>query len=656
MGDGKIDKPAAPKPATPPDLSALGRVKQLLQELRKGPKADPGVVKSLEAQVEALDVGELVQLEKDLPKALSRDEVARYGIDLRNLLRFATKNKSQYKADPKFIMPIPERTKGLSKTVITDLGDKDKARKPGGAPRGKVTLKTFEDGAFDLLFDTADKTDDVFWLQFNWRMLEAYYPGQTQPLAFQRRNTRPGRAYLYTTRRESPRWTVDGGDKAGPFYEGETTAKRTNTSLRIFDLPTPNESFADKLFDTAKPPTNCVSTFHAETYLVWRRKVLYRADLELSWKIPAKGKVEKPVWKAPVGSKTAQVRAGPRGALALQFPGWDYFPGPRIDEPVPMDDLEPLDLVEVRASAWPKAPLDRLKEAAKLAEANLIVDVDDSNGFIHVAENTVVPGLVLDLKISTGDAAGITGYVSQGDSKQVPSLPLERIKPPPGVIMQMGSLAFTDARKATDREREFTLSVLRHEMAHAASNRTSIGWLLAWRDQLTNLDFQKWLDSTLKRGKRKGSEYERALTFIGTHANHATEAFARTEGIVTSLPFLGPLMALKDLAQEANWPAYLFELQGLLKQIPTVDTFLSKAVRVGVDARLQWCLCKVLDDPQRANFKAWTDFLINLDKLTPTPGAEAGAVKLLSAGFKAQRNFLVALRKLVDTCPKPAKP
>ena len=58
----------------------------------------------------------------------------------------------------------------------------------------------------------------------------------------------------------------------------------------------------------------------------------------------------------------------------------------------------------------------------------------------------------------------------------------------------------------------------------------------------------------------------------------------------------------------------------------------------------------------RANFKTWTDFLINLDKLTPTPGAEAGAVKLLSAGFKAQRNFLVALRKLVDTCPKPAKP
>lgn len=97
MGDGKIDKPAAPKPAAPPNLSALGRVKQLLQELRKGPKADPGVVKSLEAQVEALDVGELVQLEKDLPKALSRDEVARYGIDLRNLFRFATKNKSQYK-------------------------------------------------------------------------------------------------------------------------------------------------------------------------------------------------------------------------------------------------------------------------------------------------------------------------------------------------------------------------------------------------------------------------------------------------------------------------------------------------------------------------------------------------------------------------------
>jgi predicted MPP superfamily phosphohydrolase len=106
-----------------------------------------------------------------------------------------------------------------------------------------------------------------------------------------------------------------------------------------------------------------------------------------------------------------EIRAGPRAALALQFPAWDYFPGPRIGDPVPMDDLEPLSMAEVKASTWPKAPLDRLKEAAKLTDANLIVDVDDTGGFIHVEQNVLVPGLVLDLKISTGDAAGITGYL-----------------------------------------------------------------------------------------------------------------------------------------------------------------------------------------------------------------------------------------------------
>lgn len=660
MGDGKIEKPAVPKPPavpTPPDMSPMGRVKQLLQERRKGPKADPKSVKVLEGQIEVLGIGDLVQLEKDLTKGLSKDEIGKYGVDLRNLFRFAVKNKAQYKANPAWLIPIVERPKkDAPKTVVsTDLQEKDKTKK-GSEDKlnGKVTLKTFEDGGFELLFDGVDTTD-VFWLQFNWRMLEAYYAGQTKPVALQRRNTRPGRAYLYTSKREAPRWTVDGGDKTGPFYEGETTAKRTNTTLRITDKPTPNEDLADELFDAAKPPTKCVSTFHAETYLVRRREVIYRADLELSWEIPAKRKVNQAVWKTPEARKTEEIRAGPRAALALQFSEWDYFPGPRIGDPVPMDDFEALSIPEVKGSKWPQTPLDRLKEAAKLTDANLIVDVDDTGGFIHVEENIFVRGLVLNLKISTGDAAGITGYLPKGAGHQLPGLPLDRFEPPPDVIMLMGSLAFSDAGKITDRKQEFTLSVLRHEMAHAASDRTSIGWLLGWRDQLAELNFEKWLNTTLNNGKRKGAEYERALTAIGTHSLHATEAFARVEGIVTSLPFLGPLMPLKDLAQESNWPAYLFELQGLLKQIPTVDQVLSKAVRSGVDARLQWCLCTVLDDAQRKIFKDWTDFLINLDKLSPAPGAESSAVKILNAGFKAQRDFLVALRKLVDRCPKKAK-
>ena len=657
MGDGKIKKPVAP---TPPDMSPMGRVKQLLQELRKGPKSDPKTIKTLEGQIHALSVGELVQLEKDLTKVLSKDEIAKYGIDLRNLFRFAVKNKAQYKANTASLMPIVERAStDLPKAVITTELIEEKDKKKKGIEdklQGKVTLKTYPDGGFDFLFDGLDTTD-VFWLQFNWRMLAAVYTDPKNPVSVQRRNSRPGRAYLYTTKRETPRWTVDGGDKTGPFYEGETTAKRTATTLRITDLPTPNAEFADELFDSPKPPTKCVSTFHAETYLVRGRQVVYRADLELSWDIPAKRKVDKPAWTKPVVQKVTEIRAGPRSALALQFPAWDYFPGPRIGDPVPMDDLEPLSMAKVKASTWPKAPLDVLKEAAKLTDANLIVDVDDTGGFIHVEQNVLVPGLVLDLKISTGDAAGITGYLPpvKSPTKQHAALLLDRFDPPPNVIMLMGSLAFTDKSQKIDREQAFTLSVLRHEMAHAASNRTSIGWLLAWRDQLAEMDFEKWLKARLAGGKKKGAEYERALTDIGTHSLHATEAFARVEGIVTSLPFLGPLMPLAKLAKEGNWPAYLFELQGLLKQIPTVDKILSKAVRSGVDARLKWCICNALDDAQRQIFKDWTDFLIKLDQLTPAPGDETDAVRILNAGFKAQRDFLKALRTMADTCPKKAK-
>ena len=654
MGNGKIKEPKPPKapkppqaptpPAKPADTSPIAKVKQLLSELRKSKKADPTKVQQLEAQIEALSAADLTDLEKRLMDDLDRADLKNFGRRLRNLYRFSRRNKQKYETTD--VEPI-------GSVKVPDPKPQDAVKV--GSDAGSVVLTTHSNGAYILEF--LGETTDVYWVQFIWRMIECKTANGT--VAVQKRITRGGRVYLYTSNAKTPRWTTDGKDPKAPFYEGKTPAKRTSGSLKIADLPTPNEMDADYLFDGPNPPTNCVSTFHAETYLVRRMEVLYRADVEITWQIPAKGKagsVAMPVAKGQaVSGEKAVLRAGPRAALALQFPEWDYFASEPIGEPVPMDEFEPLSKSKVNGTTWPTSGnmFDRLKVAADLTNVKLIRDVIEhpDTQQLTVHDKALGPGLVFMPAISSdGESAGITGYVVPGAAKQLPALPLDRFGPLPDVAMLMGSLAFTDLPQKNERDKVFTLSVLRHEMSHAASNRTSIGWLIKWRDELTKDGFETWL------GKQRidGADFERALTFIGTHAKHATEALARTEGIVTLLPFLTQDPKLEDLEKEAQWPALLFELKGLLKQLPTVRILQNDtAVLKRIEARLKWCFCEVLDEAQRKRFIDWADYLSKVHELQPPTDKLKPAVTLLQLAFKNERKYIESMRKLANSCPKP---
>src|SRR5262249_28752899 len=124
-------------------------------------------------------------------------------------------------------------------------------------------------------------------------------------------------------------------------------------------------------------PDTVVVHFYASTYLIEGMDVHYRADIHLRWAFTSKetppAEVVFSTW-APAH----ELESAHRTCLALQYPDFDYLPGPSISVPQLMDEF---DLVrDLKPTGWSssmKDNLDRYKEIAVLARAELIDDVPE---------------------------------------------------------------------------------------------------------------------------------------------------------------------------------------------------------------------------------------------------------------------------------------
>ncbi len=632
MSNGQITPiyaPQAPSPPAPPPppISGYGDPKTAVRKLVTYMKEK----KSLDLDLlPLLPLSVLEAIEQALLEELDQDELKKFGYKLRRIIRFVLAKNAGLLAvkSHRGFSPSPGRKQVLN------------------LPAGKVTLSTGvklnypgrgSNEGYTISFD--HPADNIHWLQFIWRNITAVSQagGNTREMPIKMRLDHAGRVFLLTSDVSMPRWTTDGGKPGTPFYEENTASNRLDNELTIGDDPSPMETSVAPLFKSVSPPAKCISKFHAAAYLIKDMEVLYRADVELVWTITDK-RVGPAGWIA-YARPASELDAAHRAALAMQFPKFDYFPGPPIGAPVPRDNYDPVSVLDPLVTGWVlgRKPLERYETAAVIAKANLIEDVVDEPK-IKINETDLDQGLNYKPSLS---APGETGYVDVDGKYSNPKLPTERFRPLPKVASILGDKAFSWGSSATnERNKDYTIATVRHEMAHASHNRTAIGWLLKWRDELTKQPFEVWL------GEQNISPVDLKLVSagIGSMDLAATEALAWTEGFVTALPFLPahPMWAFVD--EKDKWPAAIAELAGGVRFLSDQD------VENAVKARIQSGICGVLRKDQRDAVVEWINFLIDPKSLNPTTADDKGAVGEINSHFGDKKTFLEDIRKIVQNC------
>ena len=219
--------------------------------------------------------------------------------------------------------------------------------------------------------------------------------------------------------------------------------------------------------------------------------------------------------------------------------------------------------------------------------------------------------------------------------------------------MILGGIAFTWGN-AKSRAKDFPLSVMRHEMMHAAHNELALGWLLSWRDAFTELQLYDWMAQQKSAGRI--SELDFLLATGGLQATittapnlEATELFASTEGFVTALPFLPAMPKLSLLRVHEVWPASISELHLAGDHYGRMQ---SVAVRNAALARVEHIVCHTLTLTQRNSLTQWLQGLIDTATLNPTP-ADTDTVNLVKGFFSSQTQWLNdVLTRVKKLCPK----
>ena len=606
-------------------------------------------------------------IEKALISELTQQELDKFGYQLRRMIRFHLAKDAGllvvHQPDPTFA--IEKRTPWTFPTKLPGQRGIVKLSKAATMKRG-----TGPGQAYTITFEGA--TDGVHWLQFLWREMTVFpsSPSRTsqQKVPLQKRITRHGRVYLYTSDAKNPRWSTDGSHPDSPFYEGGTMVKRTPNVLKLADDPSANDVDVRDLFDSATPPEKCVSGFHAAVYLIKDMEVWYRADLGRSWTITKdersallKAVSTTPKWVG-VGRAVEKLEPQHRAALALQFPKFDYLPGDRIGPPVPRDPYDPISPLDPRIASWPndKSPLERYQAAAAIANMKLIedVEVDATRGVLTIHDGEKREGLSYFAALG---AQGQTGYIVVDKALKTytyhnPRMPHERFGALPRVAILLGEDAFqwgsaaAGGNKPNKRDKFYTLATARHEMAHAAHNRMALGWLLKWRDELTKEDsFEKWL------GRQRISvlDKELALTAVVPPPNIvATEVLAWTEGFITALPFLPAQPGLATFPRKEEWPASISELDGLIRQWKLTSQLENvTSVRKAVESRIQAGICGVLGRDQKGAVIEWMKFLTTLDTQQATNDNEKRTLGEFKAAFGGAKSFLSTILKIAENCP-----
>ena len=345
--------PAQPQPPSAPAQPSQPRagtadpranVRRLVKLLKNDKRTDAL------SDVASLTTKQVEQLEPALLDELSKDEITKHGYELRRIIRFVQAKAAKSLQDEngtKFLM-------GTGHQRETKLPD-------GGVVKlvsdVKITAQAADNG-YAITFE--GPANNTHWLQFIWRRIVAVHSpsgSKSREIPVQMRINRAGRVYLLTSDRNNPRWTTDGAHKDRPFYEEDTTVERTSNALTLADTPSSMGQQVAPLFTMDPTLEKCVSTFHAAAYLIKDLEVLYRADIEMVWTIK-KQRIGPAGWIAS-GRVANQLDAGHRAALALQFPKFDYLPGPLIEPPVPRDQFEPLWLQDPLLTGWDPNRLPR---------------------------------------------------------------------------------------------------------------------------------------------------------------------------------------------------------------------------------------------------------------------------------------------------------
>jgi hypothetical protein len=601
-------------------------------------------------ELEPLSAADKQDLAKKLDDVFASDKDKAPAIMLRRLIRFAL---------------APSATPPNRSDFTSDFSNAEQLRTAAPAPIGTVKLhrrvhvkekvpSTYGESfdAYGITFQHDFGVETFRWLQFIWRRVVATVPagqGKTRKIARKKKDVHSQARYHYTTdlapKPKNPNWTTDTGIKTTAFYEDGTTVKRTATLLALFDFPTMDSDARDLLGPGGGTATEVVSEFHAATYLVRGHEVLYRVDVDVSAtskKDPTSGTMSTVL--APVlmkGAPANELEAGQRACLAVQHPEFDYFPGPPIGAPLPMDEFDPI--VDLKLGNWAdnnKDMFSRYEDVVDLAGATVITDVDR---FIP-RSGRVVAGLNLSSQVAAGDEAGDAGYIDgAGNHHGGMDLPVDRFATLPRVAIRLAPKAFKFA--GDWREKPFSVSVMRHEMMHAVHNEMAIGWLLKWRDEITATPFDRWIMGELSANRISSVDFQ--LVTTGTRkVVVATQGLAHMEGFLTAMPFLPATPTLKDMHKVEKWPAALIELNGAgpnfgaLLGSPGGDAFKKLA-----DSRIHaYCRVEGITPSHRKAVIDWLDFMDNPP--APQTQNEVQAIRVIK-DFHKNKDLLNSIR---DAC------
>ncbi|MGI5952105.1 MAG: hypothetical protein ACOX61_09745 [Brooklawnia sp.] len=649
--------PTPPRPAAPPTPPRINRILDTDDPRRLARRlVDHMKNKKTELDLSVIPDSLLPKIEQALITELDAKERARYGYELRRLIRFTIAERAGLVAPPT-AKPFKVDSMGTERKPAVKVKYGQVRMHLDGKLAG-----TDPGSAFILVFD--GNTTGVHWLQFMWRQIIAHYPAtgkrKARQVSLQKRYTfkTPTRVVLYSENAKQPRWSTDGTNPNSPFYD---TVTRQSGRLELKDAPSSTAEAVRDLFSSPTPPSQCVSIFGAAAYLVKDREVLYRADLTRSWTITktSTGLVSKGGKWSGRGKATSKIDPVHRATLAKQFPRWDYLPGDLIAPPVMLPDFHPIPLTHPDVVNWPDAaPLEQMRAAAKAANAKLIEDVEEhpDTEVLTIHNGAKKPGLSYFPNLrgrNTNLVGGETGYIDQAGAYHNPAMPHVRGNAPPRVTMIMGADAFgwgaqtAGGALPNKRDKLFTLAVAHHEMRHGVHARFAIEWLMRWRDELTREDFTSWMNRQLSEKRLTPLEHDLVLSGVDSRNIGVTEILSSTEGLVTALAVLPASPTLAALSEKGVWPASLLELDGLIRQISYYGA--STKLVEARDARLRQVICGELEDAQRAVVAKWMDFLANVDPKQADP-TERDTAKLVKAVFGSNRQLLLGIKKIADSC------
>lgn len=200
----------------------------------------------------------------------------------------------------------------------------------GKVPGGEVSVHTGVDitaggtpytGGFAVGYEGALASDTAV-VQFLWsEVVETKPDGSTDFVAEGGLPTSNGDMEL-TTDLTAPKYKVDSGTPASPFYEARGVDIRTTTGTTIYDRPFEFTDVIQRRFDAGA--TKVVERDHFDQFLVRDYKTIYHTSLVVEWTYTSKTAVTRST-KFQTGGKAAGMPAPFKKQLVKEYPRFEYI-------------------------------------------------------------------------------------------------------------------------------------------------------------------------------------------------------------------------------------------------------------------------------------------------------------------------------------------